>query len=48
MKEKALEQKAEVDDIVQFEKDKEDGKTNIAPNWKPGQYERIFGGDNEN
>ena len=42
-KEKALEQKAEIKNIAQFHRDKDAGKTNMAPIWEPGQYERIFG-----
>jgi len=44
LKEKAEEQKREIGRIAQFHRDKDAGKTNMAPDWKPGQYESIFGG----
>jgi len=46
MKESALEQKAEIGRIAQFHRDKDAGKTNMAPIYRPGQYERIFGVNN--
>ena len=47
MKEGALDQKKEIENIAQFHRDKDDGKTNMAPDWKPGQFERIFRGNHE-
>ena len=44
MKNKALEQKAEIEDDVKYY---EGSQWRFSTNYKPGQYEQIFGGKNE-